>query len=71
MAKQFWGTLNIDFETDVDVDPESDQFKKFKRAYISMIEDWDMMLGDLASEHGFEIESLWSIMESDELEPIE
>ena len=71
MARQFWGTLNIDFETDREVDPKSDGFKKFNKAYKMMLESWDMQLADLASEHGFEIDSIWSILESDELQPNE
>lgn len=68
MTKQFWVTLNIYFETDKDIDPKSDQFKKFYKEYRSMLEEWDMMLADLASENGFEIESVWSITESDNLQ---
>lgn len=71
MATEFFATLNIDIETDRDVDPKSDQFKKFKKEYEKMLETWDMMLGDLASDNGFEIESIWSIIESDKLQPIE
>jgi hypothetical protein len=63
MAREFFGVLDVDFETVDDVNEET--FKKFKRAYDKMVEDvWEMMLYDLAAEHGFEIDCMHPIMEN-------
>lgn len=62
MAREFFGMLMVDFETVEDVDDE--KFKKFRKAYLKMVEDnWEMMLYDLAEEHGFNIDSIHPIME--------
>ena len=66
MANKFWSSLVIDFETDQDVPTES--FKAFKRAFDKMVEDeWEMMLYDLAEQHGFEIIDIHPIMEDSPL----
>lgn len=66
MANRFLGTLEVDFETYEDVSEE--KFKAFKKKYDKMLEEWDMMLNDLAEESGFEIQSIWSINEDYELQ---
>jgi hypothetical protein len=61
MAKEFFGMLMLDLETEQDVSPET--FKKFKKDFDKMVEDnWEMMLYDLAEKHGFDIDSIHPIM---------
>ena len=59
------GTLNFDFETDKPITEE--QFKNFKRKINKMVDDWEMMVYDAATESGFEADSIHPIL-LDELE---
>ena len=63
MAKEFFGMLMVDFETDKDVSAE--KFKAFKKDYDKMVEGvFEDMLYDLAAKHGFEIDCMHPIMET-------
>lgn len=62
MATEFFGVLDIDFETDQDVSEET--FKKFRKDFLKMVdENWEMMLYDLAEKHGFDISTVHPIYE--------
>jgi len=57
------GTLNFDFETEEPITEE--QFIKFEKKIKAMIDDWEMMVFDAASESGFEIDSIHPILLDD------
>jgi len=57
------GTLNFDFETEEPI--TEGQFIKFEKKIKAMIDDWEMMVFDAASESGFEIDSIHPILLDD------
>jgi hypothetical protein len=57
------GTLNFDFETEEPITEE--QFMKFEKKIKAMIDDWEMMVFDAASESGFEIDGIHPILLDD------
>jgi hypothetical protein len=69
MATDFWGMAEMEFSTDKDIDFE--KLEKFKDELETIIEDtWETTMYDLASKHGFEIDTMHPVMLCDSY-PIE
>lgn len=63
MATQFFGQVNVQFETNGN--PTEKEIKEFRRKYKQLIDEWDTQFLDLLDEFGIESDSVCSVFEDD------